>query len=117
MGRFLGGAALLLLLVGVVFAPLCTASGQRAMPCCQHTSSPLTSSASQHRCCTISPGSRDTEAISPAATQQGTPDVAGTTAALAFAPVHNPHVNAELATHVFRSLDRPLHILNSVFLI
>jgi hypothetical protein len=117
MGRFLGGAALLLLLVGVVFVPLCTAVGQRAMPCCQHASSPLTSSASQHRCCTISPGSSDTVAISPAATQQSTPDVAGTTAALAFVPVHNPHVNAELATHVLASLDRPLHILNSVFLI
>lgn len=118
-GRFFGGAGLLLLLVGVVFVPLCSALSLCTMPCCHHASSLVASATSQDTCCTISRSDtgNDAVAISPAATQQSTLDTAGTGAALTFAPAPNPPVATELATHALRPHDRPLHILNSVFLI
>ncbi len=118
-GRFFGGAGLFLLLVGVVFVPLCSALSLCTMPCCHHASSPVASVTSQAPCCTISRSDtgNGAVAISPAATQQSTLDTLGTVAALTFAPAPNPPVATELARHVFRPLDRPLYILNSVFLI
>lgn len=118
-GRFFGDAGLLLLLVGVVFVPLCSALSLCTMTCCHPASSPVVSAASQYPCCTISRSDTGNDAvvISPAATQQSRLDTAGTAAALTFALAPNPPVATELATHAFRPLDRPLHILNSVFLI
>ena len=114
--RWLGGLGLLLLLVGVVFVPLYSALSLCTMPCCHHASSPLSSAASQLPCCTISGSdtANDTVAISPASTEEST---LATAAALAFAAAPNAPVATQFATHVFRPLDRPLHVLNCVFLI
>jgi hypothetical protein len=117
-GRLFGGAVMLLLLVGVVFAPLCTALSLCTMPCCPHASSPASSTTSQGPCCTInrSDTGNDAVAISLVASQR-TAVTTGTPAALSFAPAPNSPVATELATRDFRPRDRALHVLNSVFLI
>ena len=118
VGRFFGSAALLILLVGVVFLPLCSALSLCTLPCCHHAAAPEVS-ATNTACCTISRSdtSKDALTVSAAATQPGALDTARTAAWLTFAPAPNPPVAAERATHLFRSLDHPIHILNSVFLI
>jgi hypothetical protein len=118
-GRFLGGAGLLLLLVGVVFAPLWSALSFCPMPCCRHAQPPVASAASQASCCTISPFDAGNVAVGtlPSATPQGTLDTDGTAAEPTFAPAANPPVASELARHAFRPLDRPVYILNAAFLI
>ena len=117
--RCFGGVGLLLLLVGVVFVPLYSALSLCTMPCCHHARSPLSSAASQLPCCTISGSdtANDAIAISPASTQESTLATVETAAALTFAAAPNAPVATEFATHVFRPLDRPLNVLNCVFLI
>jgi hypothetical protein len=116
--RLFAGTGLLLLLVGIVFVPLCSAF-LCTMPCCHPASSPLTSAANQDPCCAISRNDTGNNAavISPAVTQQSALEMAGTIAVLTLAAVPTPPVATGLATQVSRPLDRPLHILNSVFLI
>jgi hypothetical protein len=118
-GRLFGGAGLVLLLVGVVIVPLWSALSLCSMPCCHHASSNLASATSQDPCCTINPGDagNDAVAVSAAAIPQRTFDAAEPAAAFTVASALNPPVTADLATHVPHPLDRPLHILNSVFLI
>ena len=118
--RLFAGAGLLLLLVGVVFVPLCSALSLCVMPCC-HPASPAPSSAGapQDPCCTISRGdtANDAVRISPAVPQESTLDAAASAAVVLFTPAPNPPVGTEFATQVFRPLERPLHVLNCVFLI
>ena len=116
--RFLGGAALVVLLVGVVFAPLCSALSLCTMPCCHHALT-VASATIQNTGCAISrcDAGTDAVAISPAAAPQSMADTTGTAVALTFVPAPNPPVATELTTRGFRPQQRALHILNSAFLI
>lgn len=118
-GRLLGGAMMLLVLMGVGVVPLCSPLSLGAMPCCRQLSSPMAPTASQPPCCAISQNVADNDAVmfSPADTSQRTLEMAGIAAPFAFAPVSNPLVTADLAWQVFRPVERPLYIRNSVFLI
>ena len=117
--RLFAGAGLLLLLVGVVFVPLCSALTLCAMPCCHPASPPQASVTTHDPCCTISRGdtANDAVRISPSVTQESTLDAAASAAVLPFAPESDPPVATEFAAHVIRPLERPLHVLNCVFLI
>ena len=118
--RLFAGAGLLLLLVGVVFVPLCSALTLCAMPCCHHAPpAPSSAAAPQDPCCTISRGdtANDAVRISPAVPQESAVDAAASAAVVLFTPAPNPPVGTEFATQAFRPLERPLHVLNCVFLI
>ena len=117
--RCFGGAGLLLLLIGVVFAPLYSVLSLCTMPCCHHASSHLASVASQLPCCAISGNdtANDAVAISPASTEESILATVEIAAALTFASVPNASAVTEFAPHVFRPVDRPLYVLNCVFLI
>ena len=116
--RLFAGTGVLFLLFGIVFVPLCSAFILCTMPCCPHASSLLTSATNQHPCCTISPSDtgNNAVAISPAAMHRAL-DAAGPAEALTFVPISAPPGAVALARQVSHPLDRPLHILNSVFLI
>ena len=117
--RVFAGAGLLLLLVGVVFVPLCSALSLCAMPCCHPASPPQASVTSQGPCCTMSRGDAASDAvrISPAVAQESTLVAAASAAVVLFTPATNPPVGTEVAADAFRPLERPLHVLNCVFLI
>jgi hypothetical protein len=117
--RLFGGAMMLLLLVGVGLVPLCSPLSLGAMPCCYQASSPMAPTASHPPCCAINRSDAGNEAVafSRAVVCQRALETASTDAALTFASAANPLVTTDLAWQVFRPLDRPLHIRNSVFLI
>jgi hypothetical protein len=119
IGRLSGGAMLLLLLIGVGFAPLCSPSSLGTLPCCHQASSLTASTASQTPCCAIhrNAGGNEPIAISRAVTSPRPLDTVEPGAVLTFAPASNPPITTDLAWQVFRAPDRPLHIRNSVFLI
>jgi hypothetical protein len=106
-------------LVAGVIVPLWSALSLCSMPCCHHESSAVASATSQDPCCAINAGDagNDAVAISAAATPQRTVATAETAATLTVSFIPSLPVAAELATHVHHPLDRPLHILNAVFLI
>ena len=118
--RVFAGAGLLLLLVGVVLVPLCSALTLCAMPCCHHAApGPLSAGATQDPCCTISRGETTNDAvrISPAVPQERALDAAASTAVVLFTPAPNPPLGTEFAADALRPVERPLHVLNCVFLI
>jgi hypothetical protein len=118
-GRLFGGAMTLVVLMGVGLVPLCSPLSLGAMRCCQQASSPMTPTASQPPCCAIngSVAGNDAVAFSRAVTSERTLEMARVAAPFTFAPVPNPLVAADLAWQVFRPVERPLYIRNSVFLI
>lgn len=115
----LGGAMMLLVLMGVGLVPLCSPLSLGAMPCCHQASSPVAPTASQPPCCAINGSVADNNAValSRAVTSQRTLEMARVAAPFAVAPVPNPLVAADLAWQVFRPVERPIYIRNSVFLI
>jgi hypothetical protein len=118
-GRLFGGAMTLLVLMGVGLVPLCSPLSLGAMPCCHQMSSPMAPTASQPPCCSISGNVADNDAVafSRAVTSERTLEMARVAAPFTFAPVPSPLVAADLAWQVFRPVERPLYIRNSVFLI
>jgi hypothetical protein len=113
--RALGSAAMLLFVAAVVVAPLCYAVSLCSMPCCHHTPSPNPSFAGK-ACpmkCTISKAPDDVTALAPQRSIQMAPatlPVTEVVVEVASAPSPPPVVVAVEPS-------RPLHLVNSVFLI
>lgn len=113
--RRLGGTAVLLFFAAALFAPVYAALSLCAMPCCHHSAAP---SSVAFPCCNVSashgdddvaavavPSSNDAAVVAPVA-------VIATTIDVPAAPQY------DLTASVTSSLaHRPLHLVNSVFLI
>ena len=104
--RRFGSAALLLLIVTATFAPMASALAQCAMPCCRHTC-PV-----KH--CTIQKAPEEVVTLAP---PQIAPFTPAETAVAEVAPVSRTVHRVIIAGDAPPDPHRPLHLVNSVFLI
>ena len=116
--RVLIGSAMLLFVAGAIVAPVAAAMSLCAMPCCHHGASPNGSLAAQFPCpfkCQITTKTDEVAAVAP---QPSTVSAHATGAVASAEPA--PVVIAQpiaAAGEAPLLCPRPLHILNSVFLI
>ena len=100
----LTSTAMLLLLSAAILAPVCAAYSLCAMPCCHRANTPPP-------CCTIGADHQDVATLAPPVTHAvALPTVVVAEAAPSF------EAATPVATHATLP-DRPLHLVNSVFLI
>ena len=100
----LTSTAMLLLLAVAILAPVCAAYSLCAMPCCHRANTPPP-------CCTIGADHQDVATLAPPATHAVAVPV------VAVAEAARPSTVATPVTTHATLPDRPLHLVNSVFLI